>query len=255
MAMHEITSQSNSIVKRLRKLATQRKVREAENVFIIEGWRSLKGLLRHTSNIYEIEFIAYSDAFVPPEPYPENIKRIQIGASVFESLSDVEHSPGILTVVKRKPTPPNWSSYSRMLLLDCIRDPGNLGTLIRSAVGAGFDAILLHGSCVDETNLKTLRASMGTFPSIPIHSLSPDELPKLLDIHHIQLVGLVCNGGKPLEQITIHTPYILAIGSESNGLDPEFLEQCHQYATISLEAECESLNAAIAGSIAMFALR
>ena len=253
--MHEITSQSNSVVKRLRKLAMQRKAREAENAFIIEGWRSLKGLLRHTSNTYEIEFIACSDAFVPPEPYPEKIKRIQIASSVFESLSDVEQSPGILTVVKRKQTPPNWTSYSRMLLLDCIRDPGNLGTLIRSAVGAGFDAILLYGSCVDETNLKTLRASMGTFPSIPIHSLSSDELPALLDNHSIQLVGLVCNGGKSLEQITVHTPYILAIGSEANGLDPELLDQCHQHATISLQPECESLNAAIAGSIAMFALR
>ena len=62
-----------------------------------------------------------------------------------------------------------------MLLLDCIRDPGNLGTLIRSAA-AGFDAILLYGSCV-ETNLKTLRASMGTFPSIPIHSLHRMNYP------------------------------------------------------------------------------
>jgi TrmH family RNA methyltransferase len=253
--MQEITSQSNSVVKRLRKLATQRKAREAENVFIIEGWRSLKGLLSHTSNTYEIEFIACSDAFVPPEPYPEKIKRIQMTASIFESLSDVEQSPGILTVVKRTETPPNWSSYSRMLLLDRIRDPGNLGTLIRSAVGAGFDAILLYGSCVDETNLKTLRASMGTFPFIPIHTLSSDELPTLLDSHSIQLLGLVCNGGKSLDQITIHTPYILAIGSEANGLDSELLDQCHQSATIAIQPECESLNAAIAGSIAMFALR
>ena len=90
--MHEITSQSNSVVKRLRKLAMQRKAREAENAFIIEGWRSLKGLLRHTSNTYEIEFIACSDAFVPPEPYPEKIKRIQIASSVFESLLLVSSS-------------------------------------------------------------------------------------------------------------------------------------------------------------------
>ena len=96
---------------------------------------------------------------------------------------------------------------------------------------------------------------MGTFPYIPIHSLSSDELSTLLNSHSIQLVGLVCNGGKSFEQITVHTPYILAIGSEANGLDPELLDQCHQQATISLQPECESLNAAIAGSIAMFALR
>ncbi len=253
--MHEITSQSNPFVKRLRKLATQRKAREAESVFLIEGWRSLKGLLRHASDTYEIEFIAYSDSFVAPEPCPEEVKRIQFSASIFESFSALKQSPGILTVVKRKDTPPNWSSYTRMLLLDRIRDPGNLGTLIRSAVGAGFDAILLYGSCVDETNLKTLRASMGTFPFIPIHSVSSVELTSLLANHSINLVGLVCNGEEALSQITIQTPYILAVGSEANGLDSELLDQCDQCATILIQPECESLNAAIAGSIAMFALR
>ena len=85
--MHEITSQSNPLVKRLRKLATQRKARESESVFLIEGWRSLKGLLRHASDTYEIEFIAYSDSFVAPEPYPEEVKRIQFSASIFDFSS------------------------------------------------------------------------------------------------------------------------------------------------------------------------
>ena len=250
--MNKITSKSNPLVKKLNKIANQRKFRESENVFLIEGWRSLKSFVDNKHEFYEIEFVAYSDQYIFPEPLPKNINCIEFSNSIFKSFSSVKESPGIATILKIKPTLPEWNKYNKILLLDSIQDPGNLGSLIRSAVGANYDAILLYGNCVDYTNLKALRSSMGTFPFINIHLISESELLDIINTYSINLLGLVCDQRSTIEQVNIEKPFIIAIGSEANGLDSSLLELCNQKATIKLNPKCESLNAAVAGSIAMF---
>ncbi len=233
---------------------TQRKARAEENAFIMEGWRSLEGLLRTGHRAFEIEFVCTSDQFTPPAPLPKEIEHIRLPEQIFNSITELEQSPGILTVIRQQKMEVDWSCYAKILLLDRIRDPGNLGTLIRSAVGAGYDAILLAGECVDPTNPKVLRATMGTFSRLPIIPCSADQLSSIKQKFDMQLIGLVCRGGTTIQELNLSTPYIVALGSEANGLPDDLLSLCDQLATIEVDQACESLNVAVAGSVAMFTL-
>lgn len=233
---------------------TQRKARAEENAFIIEGWRSLEGLLRVGHGPFEIELICTSDQFEPPTPLPTAIEHIRLPEQIFNSITELEQSPGILTLIRQQEIEIDWSRLSKILLLDRIRDPGNLGTLIRSAVGARYDAILLAGECVDPTNPKVLRATMGTFPRLPIIPSSAYQLATLKQKFDMQMIGLVCRGGSAIQELNVSTPYIVALGSEANGLSDDLLSTCDQLATIEVDEACESLNVAVAGSVAMFTL-
>ena len=84
--MNKITSKSNPLVKKLNKIANQRKFRESENIFLIEGWRSLKSFVDNKHEFYEIEFVAYSDQYIFPEPLPKNINCIEFSNSIFKSF-------------------------------------------------------------------------------------------------------------------------------------------------------------------------
>tara|TARA_X000000950_G_scaffold284011_1_gene386184 strand:- start:721 stop:1425 length:705 start_codon:yes stop_codon:yes gene_type:complete len=233
---------------------SQRKARAEENAFVLEGWRSLEGIMRINQEAFQIELICISDQFNPPSSLPPEVEVIRLPEPIFNSITDLEQSPGILTVINPRKIALDWTLFSKILLLDRIRDPGNLGTLIRSAVGAGYDAILLYGDCVDPTNPKVLRASMGTFPRIPIVPCSSDLLTSLQQKFGMQLIGLICREGTPIRQLTTLESFIVALGSEANGLAEELISCCDQFATIEIEEACESLNVAVAGSVAMFTL-
>ena len=140
------------------------------------------------------------------------------------------------------------------LLLDAIRDPGNLGTLIRSAVGAGYDGVLLYGDCVDPYNPKTIRATMGTFAFCNIWPIARADIDRMLDTGY-ELLATTGHDGDSLYETDFPKKTILAIGSEAHGLSAELMQLATRRITIPLASACESLNAAIAGSICMFQIK
>ena len=159
--IREITSTTNPLVKELRSLATSKKARQESGTFIIEGWRGIETLLAHESRQYKLEMLVVSKGGESDPRLPESIETVVLPDFVFAKISDVKNAQGILGVVRHSPAPfeffPDTGNY---LLLDNLRDPGNLGTLIRSAVGADFDGILLHGDCVEPFNPKVIREFM-----------------------------------------------------------------------------------------------
>ena len=174
---------------------------------------------------------------------------------IFDKISDVKNAQGILAVVQYSELPfefyPDTGKY---LLLDRLRDPGNLGTLIRSAVGAGFDGILLYGDCVDVFNPKVIRSTMGTFAFANIWTVSPDDLERLVDTHY-DLCVTTGHEGSSLYEISFSKKTVLVIGSEAHGVSDDLMQRATHKITIPLTKECESLNAAIAGSICMFQIQ
>jgi len=179
--MREITSATNPLVKELRALATSKKARQESGTFIIEGWRGIDTLLTHESRQYHLETLVVSKGGESDPRLPDSIDTVVLPDFVFAKISDVKNAQGILGVVRHTPAPfeffPDTGYY---LLLDAIRDPGNLGTLIRSAVGAGFDGILLHGDCVEPFNPKVIRSTMGTFAFSNIRTISRSDIDRLL---------------------------------------------------------------------------
>jgi TrmH family RNA methyltransferase len=251
----EITSATNPLVKQLRALATSKKAREDSGRFLVEGWRAIQTLLEHESHQYCMEQLVVSADWNADTPLPHSLDTVTLPNHLFEKISDVRNTQGILAVVRLAPVPfsilPEAGNY---LLLDHLRDPGNMGTLIRSAVGAGFDGILLYGECVEPFNPKTIRSTMGTFAFSNLWNIGDTEIAELLE-HGYELYATTGLGGDSLYETAFGKMNVLVIGSEAHGVSDALMQRATKKITIPLAKECESLNAAIAGSICMFQLR
>ncbi len=268
--IREITSATNPFVKQLRALATSKKARQESGTFLIEGWRGIDTLLRHESRQYTLETLVVSPDWSNDSrlrsvsPSTDDIGResssggsegldlVVLPDHIFEKISDVKNAQGILGVVRHTPCPFEfYPDTGRYLLLDNLRDPGNLGTLIRSAVGAGFDGILLYGDCVEPFNPKVIRSTMGTFAFINIWNVGDVEISELRE-HGYDICATTGHDGDGLYETIFGKKTILVIGSEAHGICRELMQLATKKITIPLAKECESLNAAIAGSICMF---
>lgn len=253
--MREIRSTSNPLVKSLRSLATSKKARQESGRFIIEGRRGIGTLLARESRHYLLEQLVVAQGISDLPAIPQSVETIVLPDFVFEHISDVQNSQGILGVIRHHPAPfefkPDTGLY---LLLDAIRDPGNLGTLIRSAVGAGLDGVLLQGECVEPFNPKVIRSTMGTFAFCNLWQIGPEELDQMLDADY-ELCVTTGRGGENLYEAGFGGKTILVIGSEAHGVSNELMQRATRRITIPLNAACESLNAAMAGSICMFHIR
>jgi TrmH family RNA methyltransferase len=159
--MQQIISKDNARLKAVRALVRSKKEREKSSCFVMEGVRALKAFVDGTARPqYSLKEIWVSD-----KASSTLNADYQIPHDFMEQLSDCRTSQGVLGVVEYTPAPleinPERGNY---LLLDRLMDPGNMGTLIRSAVAFGFDGVLLHGDCVEVFNPKTVRATMGALP-------------------------------------------------------------------------------------------
>ncbi|MBN2163758.1 MAG: RNA methyltransferase [Pontiellaceae bacterium] len=249
--MREITSAANPFIKRLKSLASSKKARLESGAFIVEGWRGIDTLLRHNRRRYNLETLVISSEWSNDPRLPSGIDTVVLPAHLLEKVSDVQSAQGILGIIRPSPQPFSVPAAGRFLLLDNLRDPGNLGTLIRSAVGSGFDGILLYGDCVDPFNPKVIRSTMGTFAYTGIWSIGQRELQDLLSMEY-ELCATTGYEGENLYRARFSNKCILAIGSEAHGLSSGLMQLASRKITIPLREECESLNAAIAGSICMF---
>lgn len=251
----EITSANNPQVKQLRALATSKKARQENGMFIIEGRRGIETLLAHESRQYKLEQLVADKSITDLPAIPDAVETIVLPAHLFEKISDVRNSQGILGVVSQKPFPFEFfPDTGRYLLLDAVHDPGNLGTLIRSAVGAEFDGVLLYGDCVEPFNPKVIRSTMGTFAFCDIHPVSRDDIGRMLAAGY-ELCATAGRDGESLYEAHFGTKIILTIGSEAHGISEELMQLATRKITIPLSHKCESLNAAMAGSICMFHIR
>lgn len=248
----EITSAHNPQVKELRALATSKKARQESGCFIVEGWRGLDTLLSGESERYPLEKLVVTRAWENDPRLPTHIETLLLTDPLFGKISDVENAQGILGVVRQKPVPfhilPDAGNY---ILLDAVRDPGNLGTLVRSAVGAGFDGVLLCNDCVEPGNPKTVRSTMGTFAFIDIWNVTGGDIGELKATGYEFLVTTGTEG-ENLYGASFGKKTVLVIGSEAHGASESIMKIADRRITIPLEPTCESLNAAIAGSICMF---
>lgn len=249
--MREITSATNPFIKQLRALIETKKARRQSQSFVIEGWRGIDTLLCHLSQNYQLETLVIAPEWIDDPRLPKEIDTVLLPALLLNKVSDVQNTQGVLGIIKHTPLPFSVPDKGKLLLLDNLRDPGNLGTLIRSAVGAGFDGILLYGDCVDPYSPKVIRSTMGTFAYCNLWSIADQE------IEHLQADGFeLCIttglGGTNLYETRFSNKTILAIGSEAHGVCDALQQRAVKKITIPLNPQCESLNAAVAGSICMF---
>lgn len=144
---------------------------------------------------------------------------------------------------------------NRLLLLDRVQDPGNLGTLLRSAVAFGFDGVILGHGCVDVYNEKVIRSTQGAIFKIPIEFHSLKEYVPMLQMKGVKVYGTSLENGQPLGEIEEASQMAFILGNEGQGVDSELLSATDRNIFIEMTQNIESLNVSIAGSIIMYRFR
>ena len=236
----EITSKNNALIKDLAKL-TLKKYRNQFGLMLVEGERFICDLIKRNVNF---KYILYEKK--PAFADLLNCTQIKCSAEVLKTLSQTVNSSNIIGVVhlgKREFSLPS----SNFLVLDRVSDPGNLGTIIRTALAFDFKDIYLY-NCVDWSNDKVLRSSMGTIADINLYECNIENLESLkkFDIFCADMHGVnIENIAKP------NKIFGIILGNEANGVSKEISNLSSKTISIKMHNNVESLNVAIAGAIIM----
>lgn len=246
-----ITSSQNSKIKLVRALLGRAKERREANAFVVEGVRLVEEAVN--SN-WGFQFVLYTEDL--SERGINLVKRLEdkkivvenIESSLLQSLSETETPQGILAVLddSRLPIP---DSPNFILIPDQIRDPGNLGTLIRTAAAAGVQAVFIPPETTDAIAPKVVRSGMGAHFRLPIHSMTWDDIREQTKELQIYLADM---DGKSCWETDFRQPLALIIGGEADGASDEARKLASQKISILMSGNVESLNAGVAGSVLMF---
>jgi TrmH family RNA methyltransferase len=250
-----ITSTTNQRVKWVRSLQLKRSQRRDDGMFVIEGTR----LIQEANNVGQrIRLILHTEEWATDHPrilaqLSQVANEVElVTPAVLSSCSDVETPQGVLAVVpitQYKPT----NSWSLVLLLDRLSDPGNLGTVLRTSVAAGVECVYLTPGSVDLYNPKVVRSGMGAHFHLNMQEISWDDLPARID--GLELWLAEAGEGVEYHQVNWRTPVVLAIGSEARGLAPLLETFASGKVHIPMASGTESLNAATAAAVLLFEIR
>ena len=253
-----ITSTANAKVKHLANLRKKRKLRDEEGVFLVEGIRMFRETpKRLLKEVYASESFYKKEKHMTDEALKGSGAHLLIlSDTVFGYVSDTKTPQGILCVVRQLDYSLEEAAAGRaahMIVLNRLQDPGNLGTILRTAEGAGVTGILLDQECVDIYNPKTIRSTMGSIYRMPFYY--SQDLKK--DIGYLKAKGICIyaahlNGRQDYDEADYTKPCAFLIGNEGNGLDEEIAQQADTYIKSPMAGRVESLNAAIASSVLMF---
>lgn len=249
-----ITSTSNPQIKRLLQLQKKSKVRDEENVFVVEGVRMFAEV-----PVERVEKVYISESLYNRKKLDLNLQNFPyeiLSDSVFSHVSDTKTPQGILCIVKRKKHDLNdllKVENPHFVVLDNLQDPGNMGTIVRTAEGAGVDAVFMSKDCVDIYNPKTIRSTMGSIYRMPFIYI--EDIPELLNVFRkngVKSYAAHLDGKNSYDKEDYKTGTAILIGNEGNGLRDEVTQNADVLVRIPMQGQVESLNAAIAASVLMF---
>ena len=249
-----ITSTSNAQIKRLLHLQKKSKARNEEQVFLVEGLRMFSEVPAERVEKVYISATLYNrkKQHLDLQRFPVEI----LSDSVFGYVSDTKTPQGILCIVRQQKYDIEKLlnlKNPHFMVLDNLQDPGNLGTIVRTAEGAGVDAVFLSKESVDIYNPKTIRSTMGSIYRMPV--VYVEDLLKLLNIFRekgIKSYAAHLEGKNTYDKEDYKSGTAILIGNEGNGLRHEIANNADVWVQIPMQGKVESLNAAIAASILMF---
>jgi len=248
-----ITSVKNPRVKEIKALQSRTKARRDAGAFVVEGIRLAEEVVAAGWNprlcMYTPDLNPRGQALVD-RLVAGGVTAEPVAEHVMKAVSDTQTPQGILLVVEQQ-TFPLPATLRLILILDRIQDPGNVGTLLRTAAAAGFDAVLLTEGSVDAFSPKVLRAGMGAHFRLPTATLSPAEIVDLCEKQGITLWSASVDAGQTYSKADLTAPLALVIGSEAHGVGSSLRNSSHKL-HIPMPGGGESLNAATAGAVLMF---
>ena len=250
--MKRIESTQNALVKHWKKLVTLRKEREKTGEFIIEGFHLVEEALKHKEQIVQI---IVRDGVDMPLLWPiDGIEIVEVNDAVAKEISETEKSQGIFAHCKVKQyAVDEQTSWRKVLLVDAVQDPGNIGTMIRTADAAGIDAVVLGKGCADAYNPKVMRSAQGSHFHIPVVRGELEDWIEDLQEDGVKVYGTSLEEAISFREIEPTDAFALIVGNEGSGISPQLLAKTNQNIIIPIMGGAESLNVAVAAGILMYA--
>jgi TrmH family RNA methyltransferase len=254
-----ITSFSNSKVKAIRKLE-QKKYRQQTGTFFIEGLRTVGEAVQMGAEIQTL--VICPDLLVSEfglsllqNPALSSVLKIEVSAEIYQKIAHKDGPQGLGAVVRQR-----WQKLSDIepqsnniwVALDAVSDPGNLGTIMRTADGVGCQGVILLGNPTDPYAPTAVKASMGAVFALDVVSADWQPFQDWRDAHGLMLVGTSDSAKTDYQTIPYQRPLVLLMGSERHGLKEKMIAACDQMARIPMEGRSDSLNLAVATAIMLY---
>lgn len=254
MAPDTITSSANPIVKSIAALA-QKKYRDAEGLFVLEGMERLNEALANGWELHNLLHVPEITA----EVAPLHSRRLLVSLDVLAHITKKDNPQPVLAVVKQRRLTVNDIAITQgrlVLVLDRIRDPGNLGTILRTAEACGVAAVVLAGDCVDEYAPDVVRASMGSLLRVPVVRATEAACIAWLTDNHVNAIATHLHATVDFAdaKLASGTVNALLMGNESAGLTDALTACAQNKIRIPMHGEIESLNVATATAVMLYQL-
>lgn len=246
-----ITSTSNETIKYFISL-NDKKTRMNAKRFIVEGYH----LVNEASKTNLLEAIISTDEKELKKI--NNVKRYLVNDAIINKIATTKNPQNILGIVKMLDhnitnlLPIIKGNKTKLIMLDDANDPGNLGTIIRTAAGLGYDGIIMSPNTVDLYNEKVIRSTQGVMFKIPIIKANLQEVIKLLKKEKVFCIGTALINAKDVKHITKKDKFAICLGNEAKGISKEVLDNMDENVKIAMKNDVESLNVSIAAGIIMY---
>ena len=242
-----ITSKANSVVKNAKKLH-QKKYRKS--TYLIEGWHLFEETVQAGVTIEKIFALeSYRDQLAA---FPQIV---WVSEDILLDLADSQTPQGIVAVVQKEEVEQTDFSQGKFLFLEDVQDPGNVGTIIRTADAAGFTGVIVSDKSADIYSLKTLRSMQGSHFHLPIYRMSSQRLLKEAKEAAIPVLATTLSKDSvDYRELPPIENFVLVMGNEGQGISPLMAESADQLVHIRMKGQAESLNVAVAAGILIFHL-
>ena len=242
-----ISSPSNPLVKHVKSLALK-KNRDETGLFLVEGARHVADALDAG---LEIDTLLYVGAL---QHEFRNIKarKVEVTGDILSKMTNRDNAQSVLGLFKQRTANISTISAGLWVALEQVRDPGNLGTIIRTADAVGAMGILLIGNTCDPFSAEAIRATMGSFARIKTATASVDEFLQWKKTYKGRVVGTHLNTDIDYRAADYTLPLMLVMGSESNGLSQAVSDACDQLVRIPMQGGTESLNLAVSTGVMLY---
>ena len=244
-----ISSRSNPLIVRLRKLNGKRSVRRQVGAFVGEGPKLLAEAVKWGA---ELEIVICAKDMVLPE-LPDDVRVVEVPDDLLSSAADTETPQGVIFICKVKTLAmPDELKGKRYLILDGVQDPGNVGTIWRTADAFGADGFMLCNGCADPWAPKTVRSTMGAAFRLPVFEGTMEQVAEKLTAAGIPLYATALREDtEDVRSVDLSRAAVI-IGSEGRGVSDRALELCGKTVKIPMTPRCESLNAGIAAGVVLW---
>lgn len=250
--MKRIESIQNSLVKHWKKLVQTRKERDTSKEFLVEGFHLVEEALKAERAV--LTLMKREDVELQASWNTEDVIVIEITRAVAREISETEQSQGVFAHCRQAEySESSYDKWKKLLFIDAVQDPGNVGTMIRTADAAGMEAVIIGKGSADPYNPKTVRSAQGSNFNIPIVRGDLNDWVQRAKENKVPVIGTSLEESKHYKEVLTEGNFALIVGNEGSGMNPELLAKTDVNVRIPIYGKAESLNVAVATGILLYA--